>query len=108
MTTWRMGSQDGRKWLVTNGDRCCPLNGAIPIPNGLFMAYKWGLLVILITYLLYNCDGPRWVITPYNPCISHFQTHGSYPGSQSNYQVVDALRARQHDVFDVASSASGF
>ena len=21
--TWRMGSQDGRKWLITMGDRCC-------------------------------------------------------------------------------------
>ena len=32
----------GCKWLITMGDRFCPLNGVVgPLTNGLFMAYKW-------------------------------------------------------------------
>ena len=35
----------GCKWLITMVS-CCPLNGVVfgPLPNGLFMAYKWVLL----------------------------------------------------------------
>ena len=32
-----------RKWLITMVS-CCPLNGVIPLRNGLSMAYQWRLL----------------------------------------------------------------
>ena len=37
-------SQDGRKWLKSMVS-FRPLTGFIPLPNGLFMAYKWRLLL---------------------------------------------------------------
>ena len=39
--TWRI--IPGLGYVVSNhGDRFRPLNGVIPLINGLFMAYKWG------------------------------------------------------------------
>ena len=33
------------KWLITMGDRKSPKDRVVgPLPNGLFMAYKWRLL----------------------------------------------------------------
>ena len=61
-----MGSHDGRKWLITmvHGDRFRPLNGVVgPLPNGLFMAYKWGLLT---TYI--HWDDPP---SKHNPVEEH-------------------------------------
>ena len=41
--TWRMGSQDGRKWLITMGPWLVSLLdlGLFSLPNSLFMACKW-------------------------------------------------------------------
>ena len=45
MTAWRIIPVS--KWLITM-DSKSPKDRVIPIPNGLFMAYKWGM--ILTTY----------------------------------------------------------
>ena len=49
----------GITWLITtHGDRVCtsPKDRVVgPLPNGLFMAYKWGLLILGVT-TSFGCD----------------------------------------------------
>ena len=55
-----------------HGDRKSPNSGKVPLPNGIFIAYKWGWSVILTTYKSWD-DPPN----TYPPSVtSHVEVWG--------------------------------